>query len=79
MASGLPVVVSNRCGCAYDPVWEGCSGFAFDLYDVEQLGRLMLRVGEMEDEERTRMGDASHRIIVGWGPDRFARGLGEAI
>ena len=79
MASGLPVVVSNRCGCVYDLVREGCNGFAFDPHDVEQLARLMLRVGEMEDEERTRMGDASGRIIAGWGPDRFARGLKEAI
>ena len=79
MASGLPVMVSNRCGCVFDLVREGCNGFAFDPYDVEQLARLMLRVGEMEDEERTQMGDVSRRIIAGWGPDRFARGLGEAI
>ena len=79
MASGLPVMVSNRCGCVYDLVREGCNGFAFDPYDVEQLARLMLRVEEVEEEERSRMGDASRRIIAGWGPDRFARGLKEAI
>jgi glycosyltransferase involved in cell wall biosynthesis len=79
MASGLPVMVSNRCGCVYDLIREEYNGFAFDPYDVEQLARLMLRVAEMEDEERSRMGDASRRIIADWGPDRFARGLKEAI
>ena len=68
MASGLPVMVSNRCGCVYDLVREGCNGFAFDPYDVEQLVRLMLRVGEMEDEERTPDGGRKPPDHCGLGP-----------
>ncbi len=30
MASGIPVLVSNRCGCGPDLVHEGQNGFAFD-------------------------------------------------
>jgi glycosyltransferase involved in cell wall biosynthesis len=41
MASGLPVLVSNRCGCARDLVSEGENGFTFDPYDVGQLAGLM--------------------------------------
>jgi len=48
MASGLPVLVSNRCGCAQDLVQEGVNGFTFDPYDVEQLAQLMLRIWSME-------------------------------
>lgn len=44
MASGLPVLVSNRCGCAQDLVHEGVNGFTFDPCDVEQLGHLMLKI-----------------------------------
>ncbi len=42
MASGLPVLVSNRCGCAPDLVQEGVNGFTFDPYNIEQLAQLML-------------------------------------
>ena len=43
MASGLPVLVSNRCGCAQDLVKEGVNGFTFDPCNVEQLAQLMLK------------------------------------
>src|ERR1035441_2045622 len=33
MASGLPVLVSNRCGCATDLVQEGSNGFTFEPVD----------------------------------------------
>ena len=44
MASGLPVLVSERCGCAPDLVSEGVNGFTFDPCDVDQLAGLMQRV-----------------------------------
>ncbi len=43
MASGLPVLVSARCGCALDLVEEGMNGFCFDPVNVRQLANLMLR------------------------------------
>jgi glycosyltransferase involved in cell wall biosynthesis len=44
MASGLPVLVSDRCGCAADLVQEGVNGFTFDPYNVEQLAELMSKI-----------------------------------
>jgi len=44
MASGLPVLVSNRCGCAQDLVKEGINGFTFDPFNTGQLAQLMLRI-----------------------------------
>jgi glycosyltransferase involved in cell wall biosynthesis len=38
LASGTPVLVSNRCGCAHDLVQEGINGYLFksdDLIDLE--------------------------------------------
>ena len=44
MASGLPVLVSNRCGCARALVQEGVNGFTFDPCNVEQLAQLMVKI-----------------------------------
>jgi glycosyltransferase involved in cell wall biosynthesis len=75
MASGLPVLVSNRCGCATDLVQEGVNGFTFDPYSVEAIAHAMQRVWQMEDGELKKMGAQSARIITNWGPERFATGL----
>ena len=78
MAAGLPVLVSNRCGCAVDLVQEGVNGFTFDPLDVEELARLMHRVAHGA-VDRAAMGAASRRIIADWGPERFAKGLKAAV
>ena len=87
MASGLPVLVSNRCGCAQDLVQEGVNGYTFDPYVVEQLAQLMLQVSglrspvsetlasETPKHRLAEMGAASRAIVNNWGPDRFASGL----
>jgi len=77
MAAGLPVLVSNRCGCAPDLVEEGRNGYTFDPYDVENLARLMLRMsdGSLDLEA---MGQASHEIIARWTPETFAENLWKA-
>ena len=79
MASGLPVLVSRRCGCAPDLVEEGGNGFTFDPCDVEQLAELMRRVSAMPEEQRQAMGRRSQEIISRWGPERFARSLAKAV
>lgn len=78
MASGLPVLVSNRCGCARDLVQHGRNGFGFDPHDPDQLARLMLRLMRLQPGERAAMGLASQEIIADWGPERFGRGLRRA-
>ena len=79
MASGLPVLVSNRCGCAPDLVQEGVNGFTFDPYNVEQLAQLMLKISAFQPFSLSAFGEASRRIIADWGPERFASGLKAAV
>jgi glycosyltransferase involved in cell wall biosynthesis len=79
MASGLPVLVSNRCGCVQDLVKEGVNGFTFDPYNVEELAQLMVRAWSTEPRAWSKMGDASREIISNWGPERFASGLQQAV
>lgn len=77
MASGLPVLVSNRCGCSKDLVVEGENGFTFDPFDIEELAMLLTRVSSDQTDLRG-FGSESVRIISEWGPDRFARGFEDA-
>jgi glycosyltransferase involved in cell wall biosynthesis len=77
MASGLPVIVSDRCGCAMDLVSQGENGFLFDPSDEAGLARHMQAVVGDEDRRRT-MGRLGRERIRDWGPERFARGLVEA-
>jgi len=78
MASGLPVLVSNRCGCARNLVKDGENGWTFDPTNEEQMADLMIRVSSDEDA-RERMGARSREIIAEWGPDRFASGVKAAV
>jgi 1,2-diacylglycerol 3-alpha-glucosyltransferase len=73
MASGLPVIVSNRCGCVPELVREGVNGFTFDPDNAGQLGELMLRLSK--DSQLPAMGNASRNIISDWGTEQFGTGL----
>jgi len=78
MASGLPVLVSDRCGCAPDLVRNGMNGFTFDPYDVDGLAKLMERVAS-RDCDLAAMGKASLEIIERWSPQTFASSLEAAV
>ena len=74
MAAGLPVLVSNRCGCAPNLVRDGVNGFTFDPHDQQGLARLL---GELARDEllAARMGTAGSEMIATWSPDLFGRSL----
>ncbi len=74
MAAGLPVIVSNRCGCAPDLVLENKNGFTFDPQDVGKLAHLMTLFSSGRVDARA-MGVASREHIKGWGLERFVHGL----
>jgi glycosyltransferase involved in cell wall biosynthesis len=78
MASGLPVLVSRRCGCATDLVCEGGNGFTFEHDNVEAIANLMLKISA-PGFPLADFGAESRRIISSWGPERFAGGLCEAV
>jgi len=78
MASGLPVLVSSRCGCAMDLVREASTGFTFDPLNTEQMADLMSRSSKTP-EDLVDMGKAAQTMISNWGLDRFAGGLMQAV
>ncbi|MGP1371588.1 MAG: glycosyltransferase family 4 protein [Almyronema sp.] len=78
MAAGLPVIVSNRCGCFEDLVIEGVNGFGFDPTRQLQLTELMLKVSA-GNVDLDKMGTASLAHIQKFSPVYFAQGLKQAV
>jgi len=63
MAAGLPVIVSNRCGCSLDLVKEGENGFILsDLENPEILRNLIIKT--LENKEK--FSKKSLEIIDNW-------------
>ena len=75
MASGLPVLVSDRCGCGPDLVVQGLNGFTFDPADASGLTALLARMEALPADQRGRMAAASEDIIRGYSPARFGRSI----
>jgi 1,2-diacylglycerol 3-alpha-glucosyltransferase len=72
MASGLPILVSNRCGCAEDLVEDGGNGYLFDPGDDSRLTDAMLRVSESSQPVIDAMGRRSREIIARYSPEHWA-------
>jgi 1,2-diacylglycerol 3-alpha-glucosyltransferase len=75
-ASGLPVIVSNRCGCAPELVND--NGFTFDPATEDELATRLLEMASMSDQERKQLGENSYRIAESFAPERFGEGLERA-
>ena len=74
MACGLPVIVSNRCGCAPDLVQDGVNGYLFDPFSIDELRKALHKVAEHTDARQV-MGCASKEIISHFSPETFAANL----
>jgi glycosyltransferase involved in cell wall biosynthesis len=75
-ASGLPVIVSNRCGCVPELVQD--NGFTFDPMNQHELASRLFEMASLSDDERERLGDASRRIATNLAPNCFGEGLKRA-
>lgn len=69
MVCGLPIVISDACGCVDDLVFEGQNGHIFPVNDVEKLTEAMLSIARC-GEARRAMGRASATIIEPWTASR---------
>jgi glycosyltransferase involved in cell wall biosynthesis len=73
IASGLPVIVSDRCGCA--PELVNGNGFTFDPTNEHELAARLLEMASLSHQERKHLGDSSYRIAANFTPARFGEGL----
>ncbi|WP_419806310.1 glycosyltransferase [Terriglobus sp.] len=79
MASGLPVLVSNRCGCAHDLVHAGLNGFVFDPHVADELTACMQRMEALGAEARSNMGAYSRQVIQAYSPEAFGREVARIV
>jgi len=77
MATGIPILASDRCGCVDDLVVDGVTGHRFDPTDVDELKRLLLRATNAE--EMAQLGSAAREHIASWTPTTFASALLRAV
>ena len=74
MACGLPVVVSDKCGCAPDLVKEGLNGYIFRSMDRDAL-KARLREMIAKRKEWAKMGTKSREIIQEYSLERLAESI----
>lgn len=74
MATGLPVLVSNICGCVPDLVIEGKTGFSFDPVNESAMTALLIKIsgGAIDLKE---MGGNGQVKIQQFSPKIFAENL----
>ena len=76
VASGLPVIVSERCGCV--PELVNANGFIFDPTNEAELTARLLEMASLSHDERNQLGDNSYKIAAKFAPERFGEGLERA-
>jgi glycosyltransferase involved in cell wall biosynthesis len=72
MAAGLPVIVSDICGCCEDLVIEGKTGYSFSPSSMDSLSCLMQTLSE-DPLARDRMANAAGEHIHNYSPEVFAK------
>lgn len=78
MASGLPILASNRVGASLDLVFPGINGYIFDPECRRDMVEAMLRLSS-DDVDREAMSVASRRIVANFTPDTWAAALADCI
>lgn len=78
MASGLPVLISERCGCVSELVKDGVNGYKFDPYKVNEIVKLLTKITICGEGVRSAMGQESQHLISDWSPETFASSMKQA-
>jgi glycosyltransferase involved in cell wall biosynthesis len=77
-ASGLPLVLSDRVGAAYDLLRDGENGFLVPADDVEAAAEALRRLAA-DPELRRRMGARSSELVAAWGYEPSVESFVEAV
>lgn len=78
-AAGLPILCSATVGSAADLVHQGGNGFLFDPTNVEDMTSAMVKIHEVGDETRKRMGQESRRLVASCAPEVFGKNVVQAV
>lgn len=64
MASGLPVLVSDICGCSLDLVHQSENGYTFNPNDIQEISYYIYKL--LFEDDKKSMGYKSREIIKHW-------------
>ncbi len=78
MTCGLPVVVSDACGCADDLVVTGQNGVVFPVENAAKLAEVIVQL-TVNQSQRESMGRESESMIRPWTIDRQAETIRMAL
>lgn len=79
MACGLPVLVSDRCGCVDDLVQDGQNGYRFDPNQPDQLADRIGQLLRLPAGDLARMGTQSARIVEAFDPNTVGKAMYDAL
>jgi len=79
MASGLPVLVSSKCGCVPELCWRGVNGFDFNPLYEDEIMKSMLDLSSLNSNQLKKMGEASQAIINCYSPEVMALSLSSCL
>lgn len=71
MLCGLPVILSERCGCARDLVNPG-TGWSFNPHDAGAFAQILQKVAAMPTQELRAMGRNAAALASGYSPEQCA-------
>jgi glycosyltransferase involved in cell wall biosynthesis len=77
-ACGLPLVLSDRVGAAYDLLEDGRNGLLVPVDDAAAAGDALRQLAA-DPELRRAMGSASREIVAGWGYEPSIERLLEVV
>ena len=76
LASGLPAIVSRRCGCAEVLIVDDVTGLLIDPADNTAITAALVRMADAD--VRDRLAEAATSKVAEWGPDRFGTAMRDA-
>lgn len=79
MASGLPVIVSMRCGCAKSLIDDEVTGLVFDPSDESALAQALLRVNSFDNDELSILGNNCKEKIGNFSPQTFGKEIEKVL
>jgi glycosyltransferase involved in cell wall biosynthesis len=79
LVCGIPVIVSERCGCVKDLVVDGETGYIFNPDKVEELVKHLVHVSTLSDAEYASMSSQGEIIVSKFAAKKVAREMADTF
>lgn len=79
MASSLPVIVSENCGCAQSVVSEGINGWKFNPNNINELANKLKFFSLLDENKKLEMGRNSNILSQKWSTEYLSLNVKSAI